>query len=321
MVWRKCADLPVARSATSVVRIGDSVYVSEGFTKPGDSYAIMKYILSQDTWMPLPPCPTYQHGLATLNEELIVIGGKVGPLVTRTNKVYTFRSNDWMEVLPPMPTPRSLLSTKSHENRMIIAAGGTKELKSNGEIVQTDVVEIYIKDRQWYTTKRLLFPLNSFSISIVGEMCYTLGGYGTPEQSCITIFATISSLLESAESADSSHYSVPQVPGTWKTLEDKHPLVHSTITDVDGKITALGGAVMKNSLKSGTKIISMYDFQSNSWVECKGAELPLAIYNTGVVKLADDEIMVVGGGYKNQTFSTKVYIGKFSSIVGHSTLV
>ena len=69
---------------------------------------------------------------------------------------------------------------------------------------------------------------------------------------------------------------------------------------------------MKNSLKSGTKIISVYDFQSNSWVECKGAELPPAIYNTGVVKLADDEVMVVGGGYKDQTFSAKVYIGKFS---------
>ena len=70
---------------------------------------------------------------------------------------------------------------------------------------------------------------------------------------------------------------------------------------------------MKNALRSGTKIISTYDFQSNSWVECKGAELPLAIYNTGVVKLTDDEVMVIGGGYKNQTFSTKVYIGKFAS--------
>ena len=97
--------------------------------------AIMKYTLSQDAWMPLSPCLTYQHGLATLNEELIVIGGNVGSPGTRINKVYTFRSNDWMEVLPPMPTPRSLLSTASHENRMIIVAGGIKEFKSNGEIV------------------------------------------------------------------------------------------------------------------------------------------------------------------------------------------
>ena len=283
------------------------MYVGGGYTKTG---AIMKYILSQDTWMPLPPCPTYQHGLATLNEELIVIGGRVDSLETRTNKVHTFRNNIWMEVLPPMPTPRSLLSTASHGDRMIIAAGGSKEIKSNGEFVLTDVVEIYIRDEQWYTAKKLPFPLNSFSISIAGDTCYTLGGYGTHKQSCTTLFTTLSSLLETAEPADSSHYSVPQVPGTWKALEDQHPLVHSTITDVDGKIIALGGAVMKNSLKSGTKIISTYDFQSNSWVECKDAELPLAIYNTGVVKLADDEVMVVGGGYKNQIFSAKVYIGK-----------
>ena len=294
------------------------MYVSDGFTKPDNSFNIMKYSLKQDTWMPLPPCPTYQHGLATLNEELIVVGGEMNARSLGTSNVYTFRSNDWIEVLSPMPTPRSLLSTASHEDRLIIAAGGLEEVKSNGEYVRTDVVEIYIKDRQWYTTKRLPFPKSSFSISIVGDMCYTLGGYGTPEQSCMTIFTTLSSLLENAESTDSSHYSVPQVPGTWEKLENQHPLVHSTITDVDGKIFALGGAVMKNSLKSGTKIISTYDFQSNSWVECKGVELPLAIYNTGVVKLADDEVMVVGGGYKNQTFSTKAYIGKFSSIVRHT---
>ena len=287
------------------------MYVSDGFTKPDNSFNIMKYSLNQDAWMPLPPCPTYQHGLATMNEELIVIGGKVGSLGTRTNKVYTFRSNAWMEILPQMPTPRFLLSTASHEDRLIIAAGGMKEVKSNGEIVRTDMVEIYIRDKQWYTTKRLPFPLSSFSTSIVGDMCYTLGGYGTQEQSCITIFTTLSSLLENAELADSSHYSVPQVPEMWNKLEDQHPLSYSTITNVDGELVALGGAVMKNALKSGTKIISMYDFQSNSWVECKGAELPLAIYNTGVVKLADNEVMVVGGGYKNQTFSTKVYIGKF----------
>ena len=258
--------------------------------------------------MPLSPCPTYQHGLATLNEELIVVGGKVGSLGTRTNKVYTFRSNAWMEILPKMPTPRFLLSTASHEDRLIIAAGGVKEVKSNGEFVRTDAVEIYwyIRDRQWYITRRLPFPWPLFSINIIGDTCYTLGGYGIPEQSCMTLFTTLSSLLEDAELADSSHYSVPQVPGTWNRIEDQHPLLHSTTTDVDGKLIALGGAVINRQFKSGTEIISMYNFQSNSWVECKGAELPLAIYNTGMMKLADDEVMVVGGGYKNQTFSAKV---------------
>ena len=144
VVWRKCADLPVARSAPS---IGDSVYVSTGFTKPSDSHAIMKYSLSQDAWMPLPPCPTYQHSLATLNEELIAIGGEVGSPRKSTNKVYTLRRDEWVEVLPPMPTSHSFLSTASHENRLIIAAGGVKEFKRNGVIVRTDVVEIYIKDR------------------------------------------------------------------------------------------------------------------------------------------------------------------------------
>ena len=289
------------------------MYAGGGYAKPDDSDAIVKYSLSQDAWIPLPPCPTYQHGLATLNEELIVIGGKGRDSSHRgTDDVYTFRSNDWMEDLPPMPTPRSLLSTASHENRLIIAAGGVNEVKSNGEYVLTDVVEIYIKeDRQWYTTKRLPLPNYSFSISIVGDTCYALGE--SYELNYTTLYTTLSSLLKNVEQANSS-YSFPKVPITWKKLKDQHPLIQSTVMEMDGKLTSMGGAVMKNALKSGTKIISMYDFQSNSWVECKGAELPLDIYNTGVVKLEDNEVMVVGGGYKNQTFSAKVYIGKFQTL-------
>ena len=202
MVWRKCADLPVAKSAPSVVRIEDSVYVSEGFTEFGNSYDIMKYSLSQDAWMPLPSCPTHQHGLATLNKELIVIGGIKDSSHRGTNEVYTFRGNDWVEDLPPMPTPRSLLSTASHEDRLVIAAGGVKEAKSNGEFVQTEAVEI-IKDRQWYTTRRLPYPISSFSICIVDDTCYALGGYAVS-------YSTLSTLLDHAEPC---RYSVLQSPG------------------------------------------------------------------------------------------------------------
>ena len=311
--WRKCADLPVARSAFPVVRIGDFVYVGEGFTKPGDTIAIMRYSLSRDTWTSLPPSPAHQHGLTALNKELIVIGGEVGSPRKSTNKIYTLRRDKWVEVLTPMPTARSSLSAASHEDILIIAAGGVIEFNALGEYVLTDAVEMYIvAARQWYTTKRLPFPAASMTISIISDKCYALGGCAESyEQVCILLYTTLSSLLENAEKADDA-YDTPLVPVTWMTLQDQHPLAHSSIVEMDGKLTSIGGAVVKNTLKSGTKIINVYDFQSNSWVECKGAELPLAIYNTGVVKLADDEVMVVGGGYKNQTFSTGVYVGKFS---------
>ena len=314
MNWRKCADLPVPMSAPQVVRIGDSVYAGGGFSKPGDGYAIVQYNLSRDSWTSVPLSPTYQHGLTQWRRELVVIGGKESSSGTRTNKVYTFRNHIWVEVFPPMPRPRSLLSAASHEDRLLIAAGGVEEVKSNGEFMRTDVVEIYVRDKQWCTTKRLPFPMSSFSICITDNKCYTLGGYAASyKQVCTTLYTTLSSLLRNAQQVNSVQNSQDKMPVIWKTLQDQHPLALSSIVEMDGELTALGGALADRSFESGTKIISTYDFQSNSWVECKGAELPLAIYNTGVVKLADDEVIVIGGGLKNQIFSAKVYIGKFEN--------
>ena len=114
--------MPVTVAGPPVVKIGDSVYVGCGVRKAADELTIFEYSITRDTWSHLPDCPTYHHGLATLDDELLVIGGKISEA---TNVVYTFRDETWQEVLPPMPTPRYSLSTLTYENRVIIAAGGT----------------------------------------------------------------------------------------------------------------------------------------------------------------------------------------------------
>lgn len=73
-------------------------------------------------------------------------------------------------------------------------------------------------------------------------------------------------------------------------------------------LTAMGGTY-DGRLRLGSKFISMYDFATDTWVECKGAELPVHLYRTGVVKLADNKVMVIGGQPKMQQFSNEVYIG------------
>ena len=58
---------------------------------------------------------------------------------------------------------------------------------------------MYVKDNQWYSTKRLPFPTSVCSTAVVGETCYVLGGIGNDhENCCTTLYATISSLLKEA---------------------------------------------------------------------------------------------------------------------------
>ena len=309
MRWRRCADIPVATSAPQIVRIADYVYAGGGYRDRLEAHTIFKYSISQDTWTPLPHCPTICYGLASLDKELVVIGGISH--VKPTNIAYTFKEDTWKKILPPMPTPRFLLSTLSHEDRIIIAAGGVLHTESNGVKLRTDIVEIYIKDKQWYNTRGLPFVSESLSATTVDDKCYLLGGTGyTAKESCITLYATLSSLLGNAEPVDSK-YSIPKIPITWKKLLGLYPLPASGIVEVDGRLTAMGGAHWNHVMNyEGTKFISTYDFQTDSWVECKGAQLPLAVSRPGLVKLGHNKVMVIGGETKSRQFCSHAFIGE-----------
>ncbi len=293
-----------------MVKIGEDIYAGGGVSKENSVMVdcVFKYNIHQDVWTSLPPCETCYHGLATLNSELIAIGGV--KFSQAKNAVRTFRDGEWKAVLPLMPTPRWNLSTVTHDNKMIIAAGGVTGRKSNGETVLTDAVEIYITDNNaWHSTKRLPFPLAQFKTCIVGDTCYALGGTTRVDQATIALYTTASSLLENAVPAD-SRYSTPQISITWKQLQDKHPLIFSSPAELDGRLFAMEGSA-EPMLRRGTRFISTYDFATDTWVKCKGADFPAPLYRPGVLKLDDSRVMIVGGQPKMQQFSAAVYIGSY----------
>ena len=123
MSWKRCTDLPgIALSTPQVIKIGDNVYMGGGTTEHGNNEEIFRYSISDGTWVALLPCPTYNYGLATWNNELIAVGGIMAPRGLITNKVFTFRKSSakWMQSLPSMITSRYSLSMLSHQNRLIV---------------------------------------------------------------------------------------------------------------------------------------------------------------------------------------------------------
>ena len=277
------------------------MYAGGGYRNDSDSQnTIFKYSIRDDFWDTLPYSETVQYSLATLNGELITIGGIVS--WKTTNLVYTLRDGAWVKLLPPMPTSRLLCSTISHKNRYIIVAGGVISVLSDGQTKQTDAVELYDKNsKQWYSTIRLPFLTYNFTTCIIGDKCYALGGAGTAEESCTTMCISLSSLINYAKKA----YSSPRV---WEQLEGIHPLIYTTPAEIDGKLTAMGGSYEKVS-RRGMDYISTYDFKTNTWTKCEGTQLPATLYRPGVIKLDDNRLMVIGGQPKMQQFSNEVYIG------------
>ena len=312
MEWKKCADSPVTNATPPTVKMGDTVYVGSGLRQRGDETTIFKYSLTHNTWSRLPDCPTRRHGLVILDNELIVIGGFVSGHL-QTNNVYTFRDDKWQQVLPPMPTPREQLSTTSYENNLIIAAGGIVGTNSKGESTSIDVVEIYKKDDCWYSTTRLPFRITQFAIQMVGDICYTLGGIAPNfNESSTTVYASVSSLLKDAVPVD-SRYTTPQIKSTWEQLQKEHPLTFPSLVELDGRLVVMGGSVDQKQ-RRGLKFIITYDFATDTWVECKGAELPLALYRPGLVNLGNNKVMLIGGQPRSQQFSKVAFIGSYVKV-------
>ena len=289
--------MPVGITSPQIVKIDNFVFVGGGFLNRFD---IFQYSINDDTWTTLPQCPATEQGLTTLNGELISAGGKNSQGIT--NIVYTFRDGQWKKVLPSMPTPRFHFSTVSHNNELIVAAGGVTDRARDGEISKTRAVEIYIKDRQWYVTEQLPIWSSNVSTCVIGDTCYKMGGMGNKIETCMTLHISLSSFIKLPATA------MPEIKGEWNVLKTEYPLIYSSLVEIEGKLIALGGS-SDAVLRHGTRFISSYDFAADMWVECQGAQLPVPLYRPGVVKLAGNKVMIIGGQAEMKQFSNEVYIG------------
>ena len=301
LTWERKADLPVGTSSPQIVKMKNFVFVGGGLRKQSETRAIFQYSVHDNRWTTLCQCPALRQGLVALNGELISVGGKNSQGIT--NAVYTFRDGRWNDVLPPMPTPRCDTSTVS-QNDLIVAAGGLTGITRDGKSLPTQAVEIYIRDRQWYITKPMPIPLAIASTCVIGDTCYMLGGSGSvAKHSLTTQQVSLSSLIEGAVPAASL---VQERKAEWTTTE--YPLYLSSIVELEGKLIAMGGSY-DGVLRYGSKLISSYDFTTDMWVECQGVQLPVPLYRPGVVKLAGNKVMIIGGQSEMKQFSKQVYIG------------
>lgn len=309
----------------ALVKIEKYVYVGWRTRRPKKEKRIFKYDIEHDKWSPLPPCRTYQQGFTTLDGELIVVGGKITDLNTAIQTVYTYieSKNTWEKILPPMPTPRWNLSAISHDNSVIIAAGGTIRKRGKGQYLRTDIVEIYMKKSElWYKTKQLPFPLIQFSMIVAGDTCFILGGESTTytldtlDYSRITLYSTVSSLVDNAIEVE-TQTALPQ----WDKLPVDHPLSSPSLVELDGRLVTMGGSV-DTSGTNATNIISTYidDPATGTWVMCNNSQIEQPLFSPGLLNLGNSKVMLIGGyikfanNFDSIKFSSAMYIGKYNSL-------
>ena len=233
-----------------VVIVKGKVYTGGGWASlEREKQTVMVCDPQRDVWHSLPPYMYAYFTMATVNDQLVLVGGR--DVTTHKSSamlgVWSEQSQTWTNPFPPMPTPRRSPSVVTHDNRWLVVVGGKiEDPVTNVEILDTTL-------GQWYHGAPIPQPCSRASAATVGNMCYVLGGY-TKDGSSKKVFSLcLDYLISQAVPQPASVTALPtqstspspQTPPTlsmspWQTLPDT-PLELSSALALNGALLAVGG--------------------------------------------------------------------------------
>ena len=281
-------DLPIATACATAVVIARNVYVCGGVC-PGRDVAservVQVYDLDKATWAKLPPAPQYNSEAVTINNQLVLIGGRKPSSCTITNMVSTWTGQRWQQDLPVMPTKRLRPGVTTY-NAYVLVAGGRAE-----DTILNSIDVLDTTTRQWYTPANLQLPRPMYNMQITvsaTHICVASAGIrydattNTVASSKSAWQLPVSTLTKVLMNEDHS-------PHDWEEIAPT-PHYRSALLQHTTHPLAVGGR--DNSLHS-VATIAVYDRHSNKWSTV--GQLPEPRTECTVVSLSRCSFLVCGG--------------------------
>ncbi len=271
--------MPVAMNGyIQSVEINDTVYVGGGATDRGeDEYIVMAYNKQSCQWHTLPPYSTWGFVMTTINNKLVVVGGRNrdGSDSSELGQLQP-DSNQWTHPFPPMATPRSMPSATSYKHRLVVAGG------CHGVCLHTSVEVLDASNMQWSTGPSTPTPWDLMKSSTIGDTWYLMGGAcKNMWQSSLDVYSVSLEALVSHSSSDTSNI--------WIKLPSLN-LALSCPLKFGGSLLAVGGRDMKS--KKSVSTIQRYVPETNTWVQA--GQLPHAVDACTCI-MTSDKVHVMGG--------------------------
>lgn len=224
------------------------------------------------------PRPRAYHAVASLDDEMFLVGGSSQRTSIATVDVFNVRSRTW-RTARDLPTPRDFLGV-AVAGRSIYAVGG---LSSNERQLAT--VEALDVDRNtWRTLPDLAAPRSRLAVVAVGERIFAISGMAQPDR---THFQNLPIVEEFDREANQ-----------WRRRADIPTPRHGHAAVVlEDKIYVIGGygQTPSGNLRKLSSV-EMFDPQSNQWTPV--ASLPVARGFLGAAAV-DGRIYTLGGRLKD----------------------
>ena len=220
------------------------------YFNPGGSSTVYCYNYLSKQWIQLPASLlTNQFALVVISDLLTAVGG------TRSNKLFTFNGEMWMEKYPPMTTKRASPAAVCSDHSLVVAGGRDEQRQHlmTVEVMDTNTL-------QWSTAASLPRGIYYASMTACGDDLYLLGDDTTHVYSC-----SLQSLLQSCQApgkASASQQtsiwnritgrvfvSSSQQTSVWNRVADL-PVLWSTAVTLFGKLVSIGGVKDKGAVDS-----------------------------------------------------------------------
>ncbi len=194
--------MPVAMSVyIQSVEINDTVYVGGGWTdRREDANIVMAYNIQSCQWHTLPPYSTRFFAMTTINNKLVVVGGRNRD-GSDSSKLGEWQpdSNQWTHPFPPMSTPRWYPSATSYKHWLVVAGG------YHGSCLHVSVEVLDVFNMQWSTEPSTPTPWYMMKSTTIADTWYLMGGEFKDVGWSSDVYSVSLEALVSHSSSDSSN--------------------------------------------------------------------------------------------------------------------
>ena len=289
--WKQGPSSPVGRVGHTVVKLNELLYVGGGAeTGMRPSYRIDTYNINTNSWCS-PPLNTPYHffGMASLNDSLILVGGKDDTIFRRaTNKVFKLENNNQLKEYTRMTVARYHMAAEGNEN-MLIIAGGVDD--NRVVLMSTEVFDS--ATGQWYACSNLPHPIFWVQTSIIDNTMYIMSGRDRHKYPTPAMFTAPLNTL-------STHQL------TWTASQDT-PRSRATPVCIKEQLVIMGGLNEQGNDLVHTADIFMLNKSTDNW-EFTGY-IPLSRCVATAINITSKEMIVIGGVNERGHPTNSVWIG------------
>ena len=268
-----------------VVIINGVVYVGGG-----EVIGVLEYHPGSGEWSKLPTPPVVHFALASLNGQLVLVGGS-GDGEGKILRVWDgvrggWTRGGWTQPYPAMPTRRSSSAAVGYQHYVIVACGD-----KNGGVDTVEVLDG--SSHRWYSAQPVPIGGHVMSSVVIGDHWYLSSYYWNDNKSHI-FTAHLPTLVSSAVSADRTNSA-----SIWQELPTP-PVCDPTLLALQNYLLLVGGGELEHDLHH-------YDPLAKKYSQC--GQLPVGMWGPSCAVLPSGELMVVGGMVEVGRFSKQVWIG------------